>query len=260
MLGNIIDEILHTTLRTRDTTDEIVSRVSKSNPSRCEIVSCGSTRWRTELVTSLEVRAKVGVTIAANRQQESTLGLQSAPRTSKKEKLAIVGMAGRFPDAADHEKFWELLEAGLDVHRKVSILFMIGSFMTFSIFTEAKPSRRYPKIASMWKRTLTLQGRFATQATLLSDASSKSLVFLIHDFSICHRARPLRQTRCIALAWQVLTRPWKWRDTFPIGLLLRCWTALGLSMARPVMTGERSMQPKMSTLTSSLVACEHLRP
>ncbi|KAL8723506.1 MAG: hypothetical protein Q9225_000239 [Loekoesia sp. 1 TL-2023] len=28
-------------------------------------------------------------------------------------------MAGRFPNAADHEKFWELLEAGLDVHRKV---------------------------------------------------------------------------------------------------------------------------------------------
>ena len=33
--------------------------------------------------------------------------------------IAIVGMAGRFPDAADHEKFWELLEKGLDVHREV---------------------------------------------------------------------------------------------------------------------------------------------
>ncbi|KAG8525619.1 Type I Iterative PKS [Bacidia gigantensis] len=28
-------------------------------------------------------------------------------------------MAGRFPDAADHEKFWDLLEAGLDVHRRI---------------------------------------------------------------------------------------------------------------------------------------------
>lgn len=34
-------------------------------------------------------------------------------------KLAIVGMAGRFPDAASHEKLWELLEKGLDVHREV---------------------------------------------------------------------------------------------------------------------------------------------
>jgi len=33
--------------------------------------------------------------------------------------IAIVGMAGRFPDAADHEKFWDLLEKGLDVHREI---------------------------------------------------------------------------------------------------------------------------------------------
>ncbi|KAF4633175.1 hypothetical protein G7Y89_g4946 [Cudoniella acicularis] len=36
-----------------------------------------------------------------------------------REKLAIVGMAGRFPDAETHEKLWELLEKGLDVHREV---------------------------------------------------------------------------------------------------------------------------------------------
>ena len=34
-------------------------------------------------------------------------------------KLAVVGMAGRFPDAASHEKLWELLAKGLDVHRVV---------------------------------------------------------------------------------------------------------------------------------------------
>ncbi|ROV93783.1 hypothetical protein VSDG_07022 [Cytospora chrysosperma] len=39
--------------------------------------------------------------------------------SSGKCRLAIVGMAGRFPDAASHEKLWELLEKGLDVHRVV---------------------------------------------------------------------------------------------------------------------------------------------
>ncbi|KAG7144862.1 Conidial pigment polyketide synthase PfmaE like protein [Verticillium longisporum] len=39
--------------------------------------------------------------------------------SSGKCKLAIVGMAGRFPDAASHEKLWELLSQGLDVHRVV---------------------------------------------------------------------------------------------------------------------------------------------
>lgn len=33
--------------------------------------------------------------------------------------IALEGMAGRFPDATDHEKFWDLLEKGLDVHRTV---------------------------------------------------------------------------------------------------------------------------------------------
>ena len=38
---------------------------------------------------------------------------------SKDSKIAIVGMAGRFPNATDHEAFWKLLEQGLDVHREV---------------------------------------------------------------------------------------------------------------------------------------------
>ncbi|GME43501.1 hypothetical protein SNOG_11981 [Neofusicoccum parvum] len=35
------------------------------------------------------------------------------------DKIAVVGMAGRFPGAADTEKLWELLEAGLDIHHEV---------------------------------------------------------------------------------------------------------------------------------------------
>lgn len=34
-------------------------------------------------------------------------------------KIAIVGMSGRFPEAADVEEFWNLLYQGLDVHRRV---------------------------------------------------------------------------------------------------------------------------------------------
>jgi iterative type I PKS product template protein len=33
--------------------------------------------------------------------------------------IAIIGMAGRFPDAADHELFWQLLEQARDVHRPI---------------------------------------------------------------------------------------------------------------------------------------------
>src|SRR5213078_4998 len=43
----------------------------------------------------------------------------SGSTLKKDAKIAIVGMSGRFPDAASHELFWDLLEKGLDVHRPV---------------------------------------------------------------------------------------------------------------------------------------------
>ena len=38
---------------------------------------------------------------------------------SDHSKIAIIGLSGRFPEAADPEKFWDLLYQGLDVHREV---------------------------------------------------------------------------------------------------------------------------------------------
>ena len=35
--------------------------------------------------------------------------------------IAIAGMAGRFPGATDCEALWNILEEGLDVHRKVPL-------------------------------------------------------------------------------------------------------------------------------------------
>ena len=39
-----------------------------------------------------------------------------------KEKLAIIGMSGRFPDAEDNGAFWDILQQGLDVHKSVPAL------------------------------------------------------------------------------------------------------------------------------------------
>ena len=42
------------------------------------------------------------------------------PRTTQQSKLAIVGMSCRMPGGATNtEKFWELLENGMDVHRTI---------------------------------------------------------------------------------------------------------------------------------------------
>lgn len=45
---------------------------------------------------------------------------EGSPRGPQQSKIAIVGMSCRMPGGAtDTEKFWELLESGLDVHRKI---------------------------------------------------------------------------------------------------------------------------------------------
>ncbi|KAK8064116.1 ketoacyl-synt-domain-containing protein [Apiospora saccharicola] len=55
--------------------------------------------------------------IAAAADSSSTT---EAPRGTSQAKIAIVGMSCRMPGGAtDTDKFWELLEQGLDVHRKI---------------------------------------------------------------------------------------------------------------------------------------------
>lgn len=45
---------------------------------------------------------------------------ESKPRGSQQAKIAIVGMSCRMPGGAtDTDKFWDLLDQGLDVHRKI---------------------------------------------------------------------------------------------------------------------------------------------
>lgn len=51
---------------------------------------------------------------------ESASPMVSTPSGKPEQsKIAIVGHSGRFPDAASTEKFWDLLHAGLDVHREI---------------------------------------------------------------------------------------------------------------------------------------------
>ena len=43
----------------------------------------------------------------------------SGSKRPEESKIAIVGMSGRFPEAADVDQFWDLLHKGLDVHRRI---------------------------------------------------------------------------------------------------------------------------------------------
>lgn len=76
-----------------------------------------------ELIKALDARGNDCRTTTEDMMQwisQSNDGRLSGPHGTLQSKIAIVGMSCRMPSGAtDTEKFWELLEKGLDVHRKV---------------------------------------------------------------------------------------------------------------------------------------------
>lgn len=120
ILTEIIHDILNEPLRLYQVLNGCAEYVNDSKVAKCRVVCCGPTTAETGLVTALRSETHADIILHEEGAYiSSPLRLNQTPRSSKKPKLAIVGMAGRFPNAADHEKFWDLLYAGLDVHREI---------------------------------------------------------------------------------------------------------------------------------------------
>lgn len=119
ILTEIIGDILSEPLRLYEVLNGCARYVNDLRVAKCKIVTCGPATTESSVLTALRSDTCADVTLYEEASAFSPLRLNQRPRSSKKQKLAIVGMAGRFPNAADHEKFWDLLYAGLDVHREV---------------------------------------------------------------------------------------------------------------------------------------------
>ncbi|PYI20253.1 putative polyketide synthase [Aspergillus violaceofuscus CBS 115571] len=92
------------------------------NAPSYRILSLGPTPLGNALASALKHEQPAGLKLTLE-DHASWLAANSVPAYLSSSpagcNIAIIGMAGRFPDAADHEAFWELLAQGLDVHRKV---------------------------------------------------------------------------------------------------------------------------------------------
>ena len=121
VLAAVVNDILSRVFKVQDVVEGCINLVTIWNCNQCELISIGPNNSDNMFVKALNTGTDLDV--ACHAKASTLEGSCFAPRTSRKPKLAIVGMAGRFPDAADHEKFWDLLEAGLDVHRRVGFLF-----------------------------------------------------------------------------------------------------------------------------------------
>ena len=116
-----LEEILLERAHWNFVVDQLVLQIRASADERCIINSIGPTNLTGSIGAALK-GADVGqISTEGHTDWLSQESIMSPVSTKQaKADIAIVGMAGRFPDAADHELLWTLLEKGLDVHREVS--------------------------------------------------------------------------------------------------------------------------------------------
>lgn len=121
LLRAVVYEILNETLMFNRVLDRCLELARDFEGTTCLILPLGPTQNASTLANLIQSHTTLDV-ILRKPPQISHLSAASSignHGSTGRCKLAIVGMAGRFPDAASHEKLWELLAKGLDVHRVV---------------------------------------------------------------------------------------------------------------------------------------------
>ncbi|KAK4989349.1 polyketide synthase [Elasticomyces elasticus] len=112
-----LTEILQYPVRWDHLLQEAVSQVTAVPNAECKIFAIGVNNVAGSLVSALKAGGQTSVPVIDHTSWTSTI--DSSLGRTQNDKIAIVGMAGRFPSAASHEALWEILEKGLDVHRRV---------------------------------------------------------------------------------------------------------------------------------------------
>jgi monodictyphenone polyketide synthase len=118
----IIYEILTQKIEWNNVINGFLESFKESSKSKCDLLIFRVSLPVNDLMSSFEtelpekeVQVKELIPWIAEKETEHV-----TPRGSAQSKIAIVGMSCRMPSGAtDTEKFWDLLEQGLDVHRKI---------------------------------------------------------------------------------------------------------------------------------------------
>lgn len=121
LFGEILSEIMTQQIVWDNVVDHVVSQAVDNSAHSVEIVVFRVSLPVNQLTQTLEKRSSASTTnIIDLLPWISTSEPDRQPRTPLQSKIAIVGMACRMPGGAtDTDKFWDLLEKGYDVHRKI---------------------------------------------------------------------------------------------------------------------------------------------
>lgn len=119
-----VTEILARQVQWEASVKTCVTDVRSSSVGGVRLLPMGPTALTNSLVSAFKVGGGLQITLIDG---VSWFANNTIPRSVsgdlRNSKIAIIGMAGRFPNSADHEAFWKLLEQGLDVHREVLMSF-----------------------------------------------------------------------------------------------------------------------------------------
>lgn len=125
LLEQTVHEILTQAIRWQGVIEGVVQQVHDTGAMQVQVMVFRISLAAQELVTFVTNELPDEVSVQVNEiipwvQDEKTKENMSGPRGPFQSKIAIVGMACRMPGGADTtDKFWDLLEAGLDVSRKI---------------------------------------------------------------------------------------------------------------------------------------------
>ena len=120
LLPKVANDILVNPLHWEYVLESVVSAVKHPDSARCRVIRFGPSTAGHSLVSAL--RQEKGLEIELDDRFLDNSDVPSTEQNSANlafSKIAICGLSGRFPDAADHEAFWSLLERGLDLHREI---------------------------------------------------------------------------------------------------------------------------------------------
>lgn len=119
LVKKILEEILIEPLRWDKALEGCKAAVKASGVLRCTVLPI-ATNTTQSMISALgdlvDIKVKINDSLTKSLDNIRTALPTGRPEHSK---IAIIGSAGRFPDAANSELFWDLLYKGLDVHREV---------------------------------------------------------------------------------------------------------------------------------------------
>ncbi|KAI0861579.1 polyketide synthase [Xylaria cubensis] len=121
LLKAVVHEILNEPLYFTRAFDGCLNEGRHFTGSQILIIPCGPTQAASTLANLLkpETKAEVVLRLAPQISRESNTTHLGNHGSTGKCALAVVGMAGRFPDSDSVEELWDLLEKGIDAHRVI---------------------------------------------------------------------------------------------------------------------------------------------